>query len=510
MQRVCAERGPWWLFDTAQSRAIEARALAEHAPGVLMERAGHAVARLALAVAPHARHITVLVGPGNNGGDGLVAAMELQRAGKSVRVHLVGNLARRPDDAEAALHRAQRAGVQIETGPPGHALEGTDVVIDALLGLGSARALASEMAAAVAWATSQPALCLAVDLPSGLQADTGRGLGSAVVRADHTLCLLNLKPGLFTAAGRDHSGQVWLDTLGVRIGDEDRSTAAACVPSPEALRRPWAKRPHATHKGSFGDVAVVGGDEGMTGAAWLAAQAALSAGAGRVYCCPLDDAAPLLLPQHPELMGRHGWWLSPPPLLGSTTVVCGCGGGSAVAAAMPPLLGHVRRLVLDADALNAIAADSSLATLSKSRAGRGLATVLTPHPLEAARLLACSAEQVQSDRLAAAKELAAVFGCVVVLKGSGTVVARPGATAAINLTGNALLATAGTGDVLAGWIGGTWGSPSLPADDAAWTAAVSSVWLHGHAADRAASADRGAPTLRASALVEAMRAALSG
>ena len=511
MQRVCAERGPWWLFDTAQSRAIEARALAEHAPGVLMERAGHAVARLAQAVAPHARHVVVLVGPGNNGGDGLVAAMALQRAGKSVRVHLVGNpAARRPADAEAALHRVRSAGVRIEAGPPGQALAGTDVVIDALLGLGSTRALESEMAAAVAWAAAQPAVCLAVDLPSGLQADTGRGLGSIVVRADHTLCLLSLKPGLFTAAGRDQSGQVWLDTLGVDIGDEDRSAAAACAPSPHALRRPWAKRPHASHKGSFGDVAVVGGDVGMAGAAWLAAQAALAAGAGRVYCCPLDGAAHLLLPQHPELMGRHGWWLSPPPVLGATTVVCGCGGGSAVAAALPPLLSHVRRLVLDADALNALAADSSLATLSKGRAARGLATVMTPHPLEAARLLACSAEEVQSDRLAAANELATVFGCVVVLKGSGTVVARPGATAALNLTGNALLATAGTGDVLAGWIGGTWGSPSLPADDMAWNAAVSSVWLHGHAADLAASADPGAPTLRASALVEAMRAALSG
>jgi ADP-dependent NAD(P)H-hydrate dehydratase / NAD(P)H-hydrate epimerase len=508
IQRVSADAGPWWLFDTAQSRGIEARALARHEPGALMERAGIAVARLASAVAPHAAQVTVLAGPGNNGGDGLVAAMELHRAGRSVQVHLVASPARRPADAEAALHRAHALGVPISPGLPVTPLGASDLVIDALLGLGAARPLEGEMAAAVTWADRQSATCLAVDLPSGLQADTGQPSGP-VVRADHTLCLLTLKPGVFTAGGRDQAGQVWLDTLGITIDEHERAAAVVRVPAMAELRQPWAARPHASHKGSFGDVAVVGGDVGMTGAAWLGAQAALAAGAGRVYYCPLDDSASLLLPQHPELMGRHRWWLSPRAVLETTTVVCGCGGGTAVAAALPPLLSHVERLVLDADALNAVAADPSLARLVKNRAGRGLATVMTPHPLEAARLLGCTAAKVQADRLASARELSAAWGCVVVLKGSGTVVARPSGPAAINLTGNALLATAGTGDVLAGWIGGTWGLPSLRSDDAAWAAALSSVWLHGQAADLAARAEPHAPTLRASALIEAMRAAVS-
>lgn len=510
MRRVSTDNGPWKMFDTTRSRAIEARALAAHVPGALMQRAGTAAARLAMAVAPHAREVTVLVGPGNNGGDGLVAAAVLHGAGKTVRVHLVASPTARPLDAEAALQRARAAGLQIDSGPPGAPLGREDLIVDALLGLGATRAMQGELAAAVHWSGRQPARCLAIDLPSGLHGETGQPTGAAVIRADHTLCLLTLKPGLFTAAGRDHAGQAWLDTLGIEPTGEDVEAAAAVVPSLESLRSPWALRRHASHKGSFGDVAVVGGDLGMTGAAWLASQAALAAGAGRVYFCPLDADAPLLTPWHPELMGRHRWWLSPPATLRSATVVCGCGGGSAVAAALPPLLSHAQRLVLDADALNAVAADVMLASLLKTRARRGLSTVLTPHPLEAARLLGCSAAQVQADRLAAARQIAETFGCVVVLKGSGSVIAGPLGPPVINLTGNALLATAGTGDVLAGWIGGTWASAPLPARDATMSATVSSVWLHGHAADEVLQHRPGTVALRASDLIELMRSSLSG
>jgi hydroxyethylthiazole kinase-like uncharacterized protein yjeF len=199
-------------------------------------------------------------------------------------------------------------------------------------------------------------------------------------------------------------------------------------------------------------------------------------------------------------MGRQAWWQQAPPALANATVVCGCGGGSAVAGALPPLLSQVRRLVLDADALNAVAADTSLQTLLRQRAGRGLATLLTPHPLEAARLLQCSAKEVQQDRIAAANSLAALYGCVVLLKGSGSIVAAPGLLPRVNATGNAALATAGTGDVLAGWAAGLWAQS--PAADGQGVAAAA-AWQHGRAADLWPGAARGAP-LCASDLIDTL------
>lgn len=482
---VALETG-WPLHDAAASRAAEAAALAATPPHALMRRAGLGVARLALALAPHVRSVAVLAGPGNNGGDGLVAARHLHAAGKAVRVVLAGDVGRQPADAGDALAAAQAAGV-----PIAEALDEdqAEFIIDALLGLGTRRPPEGRIAAAIAWAASRGAPVLAVDLPSGLHPDTGQQLGDACIRADATLALLTLKPGLFTGHGRDHAGQVWFDDLGVTTGGETARLAAAPA---------RAERRHAQHKGSFGDVAVVGGAPGMAGAAWLAARAALAAGAGRVYCSLLDTEAPLLDPARPELMGRPAWWRSPPATLAAATVVAGCGGGQAVREAMPALLAHAGRLVLDADALNVLAADLSLQRLLTRRAQP---TVLTPHPLEAARLLGTTAAAVQADRLAGAQRLAERLGCVVVLKGSGSVIAAPGALPALNPTGNALLATAGTGDVLAGWLGGLWA-----AGGEAFATAVAAVWQHGHAADLALAAGAGRP-LRAADLVDALHAA---
>lgn len=220
----------------------------------------------------------------------------------------------------------------------------------------------------------------------------------------------------------------------------------------------------------------------MSGAPLLAARAALRAGAGRVYLSPLDPTTLAPPPAWPELMLRPRAWEAAPGVLDRCTVVCGCGGGNAVAAALPALLRHAARLVLDADALNALAADAALGALLESRGRRGAPTVLTPHPLEAARLLGADTARVQSDRIGAARELASRFGAVVLLKGSGSVVARDEGAPWINLAGNALLATPGSGDVLAGWIGGDW---SARGDSgAAWNATRHAVWRHGAAADR--------------------------
>lgn len=461
------------LHNAAATRLAEALALAQHPPGTLMSRAGLAVAQLAMATAPHARAVHVFVGPGNNGGDGLVAARHLHAAGKQVWVTMLGDPARLPRDAATAFDDAGAAGVRLRSwSGPGDALgAGCDLAIDALLGIGAVRAVAGDMAEAIAAINHCGAPVLAVDVPSGLHPDTGAALGGPLVRAHSTVSLLTLKPGCFTGLGRDHAGQLWLDNLGVSAGEGTGwLTGAPAV----------AARMHASHKGSHGDVAVVGGAQGMVGAAWLAARAALASGAGRVFVSLLDEQAARVDLQRPELMSRPRWWRSAPERLNRTTVVCGCGADDGLTEVLPPLLAHAARLVLDADALNAIAGDSALRVALRARAARGRATILTPHPLEAARLLGCSALQVQQDRIGAAVSLAESCGATVVLKGSGTVTATPGALPFINPTGNGALATAGTGDVLAGWIGGRWAQDDATNSQQVATAAA---WQHGHAAD---------------------------
>ena len=454
---VTADR-PWPLFDVATTRAIEREAASALPPHGLMQRAGLAVARLALAVAPHARTIWIACGPGNNGGDGLEAAVHLHAWGRQVVLTLAGDPARLPPDAAMSWRQCRQAGLAPAARPPRE----WDLCIDALLGIGGGRALQGELAALVQAIHAGTGPVLAVDQPSGLSSDTGTGES---VRATHTLSLLTLKPGLFTALGRDRCGRVWFDDLGI-ASDEARATAWLSGPPPAPVR------PHASHKGSYGDVAVVGGAAGMVGAAVLAASAALHSGAGRVYLCPLAPVADALVAGQPELMVRDIATLS----LEQMAVACGCGAGETVADVLPRVIDRARSLVLDADALNAIAAQPQLAQALRRRTQP---TVLTPHPLEAARLLAGTAAEVQADRLRAAATLAERFSCVVVLKGSGSVIAAPAKTPRLNPTGNARLATAGTGDVLAGLVAALLAAGAEPFD-----AATAAAWRHGLAADR--------------------------
>lgn len=501
---------PHALFDTAATRRIEAAAAATLPPHTLMQRAGHATARLALALAPHARTIWIACGGGNNGGDGLEAAALLHRAGHPVVVTWLGTPATAPADAQRSWQRAHDAGVLFADAPP--PLGPQDLCVDALLGIGLAAAPRAARPPrppderlthwlAHMHASAAPTLC--VDLPSGLLADTGQfapGLAPAAATppaaARHTLSLLTLKPGLFTAYGRDAAGTVWLDDLG-EARPADAPSAWLAGP-PAALARA-----HASHKGSFGDVAIVGGEGlqargmGMTGAALLAASAALHGGAGRVLVALLDGGTLTSTAQQPELMLRRFDALA----LDQSTVVCGCGGGAAVAAVLPQVLQQAPRLVLDADALNAVAADPALQRLLHARGLQSdRATVLTPHPLEAARLLARTTAGVQADRLAAAQALADRYGCTVLLKGSGSVIAAPGRTPLINPTGNARLATGGTGDVLAGLVGARLAAAAGPHADAAFDAAAHACWQHGAAAD----AWPQGRTLTASALAAAL------
>ena len=490
---VWPSRCTWPLHDAGATRSAEQSAAAQLPPHTLMTRAGTVLARLALALAPHARDIEIWCGPGNNGGDGFVAARWLHAQGKSVRVIAPGDATRAPADAQQALQAARDAGVPIQTPLPDRVQ--ADLAIDAVFGIGGARELTGLWADAVSRLNAGHAPVLATDVPTGLHGDNGSVLGLAV-RATHTLSLLTLKPGLFTALGRDHAGRVWFDDLGVTLPE-----APMHLTGPEAARALSAPRAHAQHKGTFGDVVVVGGAAGMVGAAVLAARAALAAGAGRVYLGLLAarDALPFDTAQ-PELMARTSAQVLEPDVLAQSTVVCGCGGGDDIRAALPPVLHHARRLVLDADALNTIAADPGLQRALRTRAARSLETVLTPHPLEAARLLQQTTADVQADRVRAARALAEATQCTVLLKGSGSVVASAGPHASINATGDARLGTAGSGDVLAGWLGGWWGGAG---DGVAHRVAEATAWLHG------AATEYGPLTgpLRASDLIGAMQSA---
>jgi hydroxyethylthiazole kinase-like uncharacterized protein yjeF len=432
MQRLLPTSRPLPLFDVAASRRIEARALT-HSPD-LMERAGLAVAKLALALRAGSGPVWVACGPGNNGGDGRVAARLL--AAHGVPVH-------------------------VSHTPPAQ----PSLVIDALLGLGLNRAPTPELQQTIAALQACGAPLLAVDLPSGLLADTGQPAGAAAVRADHTLTLLTLKPGLFTGEGRAHAGQIWFDDLGIAPDEPPSADLLGPAPAPQ--------RSLTSHKGSHGQVLVVGGAPGMQGAARLAARAALACGAGRVYVdllgAPAHEVAD---PGRPELM--RGTLAEVPNAVG----VIGCGAGPGMAAALPALLHGLPRLIIDADALNAIAADAELQALLRARPAG--CTLLTPHPLEAARLLGLDTAELQADRLGAARQLAERLACTVVLKGSGSVIASPGLRPAVCARGGPALATAGSGDVLAGWLGGLWAQQPVAS---AHAVACAGVAQHGAAGE---------------------------
>ncbi|WP_029462544.1 bifunctional ADP-dependent NAD(P)H-hydrate dehydratase/NAD(P)H-hydrate epimerase [Serpentinimonas barnesii] len=517
------------LYGGHSSRAIEQ--MAQHALGrqqlpthTLMQRAGAAVFRLSAALAPHARRVWVVCGGGNNGGDGLLAAVawqqRLQPLGGRVCVTWLGDAQRLPEDARHAWALAQQAGLHwAET--PAEGPDAPDLAIDALFGLGLAQAVRGPALDWIERLQNLPCPLLCVDLPSGLCADHGNWHARSAPTASplrHTLSLLTLKPGLFTHHGRQASGQIWFDDLGWSQLGLDAPAPSAWLHGPEAplgmspsptalpateVEAAWACRPspslvrqrqHGAHKGTHGSVIVIGGQQpgphgtGMTGAAVLAARAALRGGAGRVYLGLLEPAAgtaaaPAYDPLQPELMLRPAAALLHDPIAAQSVTVCGCGGGTAVAALLAEVLATCPRLVLDADALNALAADAALQAQLAARFDRGWQTVLTPHPLEAARLLACSVAQVQADRLGAAQQLAESSRCVVVLKGSGTVVAAPGWVPRINPSGNALLASAGTGDVLAGLIGALLATAEASLAGTVQAAAVA-VHRHGRCADR--------------------------
>jgi hydroxyethylthiazole kinase-like uncharacterized protein yjeF len=333
---------------------------------------------------------------------------------------------------------------------------------------------------------------LALDVPSGLDSDTGNIVGNGpVVRATHTVTFIAAKPGLFTGAGRDHAGAVTIATIGV---EPDESAVQLSAP---ALFAPWMPaRDFATHKGTFGTLAVIGGDTGMCGAPILAARAALLSGAGKVHVAFVGSGAPPYDALHPELMLDDAERIAP-DAMDALSIGCGMGGSDRARDVLDRALQGGVPTLLDADALNLVARDDALAARV---AAHGTPCVLTPHPLEAARLLGTDTHAVQRDRLAAARALAARFSAVAVLKGSGTVIASPDGRLAVNPTGNAALATGGTGDVLGGIIGALLAQRLPP-----YEAALAGVYLHGLAADALVAQGDGPAGLSAGELAPMVR-----
>jgi len=449
------------IYLTQDIRRIEQAAGSVSPP--LMERAGAAAADLAATLLPDTgRDVLVLAGPGNNGGDARVVARMLRE--KFFRVSLAGKIDEIPKETRWSL------------------------VVDGLFGIGLSRPIEGEYLMLVEYANRQDCPVLALDIPSGLNSDTGQVLGQAV-RATHTLTFIGLKPGLLTLDGPDHCGQVTVSALDIDL--KSAKNEHGWIAEPALFASTLRPRARNFHKGMAGSLGIVGGASGMAGAALLAARAALRLGAGRVYAGLLEelslDAGSL------ELMLRH-----PDDVLGldldAIVIGPGLGQGERAETLLGAVLASELPCVLDADALNLIAESEDL---RKACARRSADTLLTPHPAEAARLLALNIAEVQVNRLKAAQNLARNLNANVLLKGNGSVIVARDGHWFINTSGNPGMASAGMGDVLSGILGAL-----LAQKYSGETALVLGTHLHGCAADECVRSGAGPVGLTAGELID--------
>lgn len=482
---------------TTDLRRVEQAALGGRNPAALMERAGLAAAELARTLAGDSgRPVLILAGPGNNGGDALVVARHLKQWWYKVSVVCPANPRQYAADAAAALQSWHKAGGEIVTEIP--AAQDWALVIDGLFGIGLKRDLNGGYAALVEQINALDAPVLALDVPSGLNADTGRVMGCAVM-ADHTMTFIALKPGLLTLDGPDHCGTLHAADLGLTAGTEAAPHGALIGHG--VLAHVLPPRPRNSHKGTYGSAGIIGGAQGMVGAALLAARAALKCGTGRVYTGLLASDAPLVDVLQPELMLRPADTVLRLDHLSALAIGPGLGDSPDAAEYLDWALEAVAPLLLDADALNQIASDSAKKSKLKQRVKP---TILTPHPAEAARLLGCTTDEVQYDRVAAALRLAREYNAGVVLKGAGSLCAWPDGHWAINTSGNPGMASAGMGDVLSGII------VALLAQGVDERHALTAgTYLHGAAADIVVAAGNGPAGLTASEVIDAARALLN-
>ena len=470
---------PTGLFTAEQVRALDRCAIEQHGlPGfTLMRRAGKAAMSCLLACWPEPGQITVFCGAGNNAGDGYVLAVLARQQGLPVTVIQVGDADKMTGAARQARLLALQDGVPV-VGLDQFTTDAGGVLVDALLGTGLSGELRGPFAEAVARINQSGLPVLALDIPTGLCADTGRVLGTAV-QADATVSFIGLKRGLLTAAGPACCGRLSYADLGVpdAVLDSQQPAVQRLVLA-ELVERLLPRRSRVAHKGDFGHVLVAGGAAGMHGAASLASQAAARVGAGLVSCATLPAHVPALVARSPEVMA-HGVISGQEiePLLQRPTVLVvgpGLGQGPWGEQLLQKCWQSGQPLVADADALNLIAAGRVV------QAAQRPDWVLTPHPGEAGRLLGITTAAVQSDRFAAVRALQQRYGGVVVLKGAGTLISD-GETCWLCDLGNPGMASGGMGDVLSGVIAGLLAQGLSPLD-----AARLGVCLHGAAADRAA------------------------
>jgi hydroxyethylthiazole kinase-like uncharacterized protein yjeF len=459
------------LYSAAQVRELDRRAIHDHGvPGyTLMQRAALACWDAARARWPQAREVAIVCGSGNNGGDGFEIARLARAAGCKVRVLQVGAPPAQGDGATAHQAWLGEGGAVSTFHPAGH-LSGPgdagdepflELIFDALFGTGLSRAVEGEALAAIQTmrrAHAAGAAVVAVDIPSGLAADDGRVLGEAV-QADLTVSFIGLKLGLFSGAGPALCGECVFDSLAVPMAIYTDLPPLATLLEPEFLHRVLVPRQHDAHKGNNGRVLIVGGAPGTAGAVLLAGRAALRAGAGLVSIVTHPDHAAALVAAQPELMvtamadpvAAHATLAALIQVADVVAIGPGLGQADWGRALWHAVRASGKPLVVDADALNLLAAESAL-DRAQSRSGNW---VLTPHPGEAARLLGTgdafvSAATVQSDRLAAVHALQARYGGVIVLKGAGSLIASR--EVALCPFGNPGMGVGGMGDALTGII----------------------------------------------------------
>jgi ADP-dependent NAD(P)H-hydrate dehydratase / NAD(P)H-hydrate epimerase len=481
------------VYRTEEIREIEQRAASEP----LMERAGLAAAELARDIVEEATApVLVLAGPGNNGGDALVAARHLKEWQFDVVVVFNGDPQHLSSDAQAAHSAWRAAGGEVMRDFPAGGKWSS--VIDGLFGIGLKREVSGYYHA---WIEHINALCcpvLAIDIPSGLASDTGQALGETV-RATHTITFIGLKPGLLTADGPEYCGRIHVAKLG--LDAMSIKAPSGWLLHCDIVHASLKRRPANSHKGMYGGVGIVGGAPGMLGAALLAGRSALYMGAGRVYLGLISEGEVAVDVNQPELMLRPAESLFALETVTTLVVGPGLGQSPAAANALKAALQTPAPLVLDADALNLIGAHR---VFQEALRNRSAPAILTPHPGEAARMLAVSAREIQSDRIASALDLAAKFNCCVALKGAGTVCANPRGEFYVNATGNAGMASGGMGDVLSGMIAAFIGEGAEPEN-----ALLAAVYLHGAAADDLVKHGIGPVGLTASEVARAARVHLN-
>ncbi|HET7222688.1 MAG TPA: NAD(P)H-hydrate dehydratase [Rhodanobacteraceae bacterium] len=478
------------LFTTTQVRALDQAAIGDGIAGIeLMERAARAALDALRRRWPQAGNLCVLCGPGNNGGDGFLLATLARAAG--LQANVIALPGQPSGDAASARERFLGKGGQVSSAAA--TLPEADVYVDALFGSGLNRAPAGDAAILIAAVNAQARPVLALDVPSGLDCDSGVAF-EPCVRAAATVCFVGWKRGLFTASGPDQCGERSLATLDIPAHVYAHAESDAMLLAPRAL----PPRPRDSHKGRYGHVLAIGGDLGAGGAVRMCGEAAARMGAGLVSVATREANVGPILAERPELM-PHGVHVprNLEPLMARATVLAvgpGLGQDDWGQGLWYAALDAGKPTVLDADGLNLLAARPRALPQQ---------IVLTPHPGEAARLLEVTTAEVQADRFAAARKLAQKYRAVVVLKGAGSLIADPDGRVAVCPWGNPGMASGGMGDVLTGVIAGL-----LAQDLDTWNAACLGVGLHARAGDLAARAgERG---LLASDLFPYLRALVNG